>query len=36
MTAFATLTDALDALDGSRRGIHYIAGEANERATTYA
>ncbi|MFO1314273.1 MAG: non-ribosomal peptide synthetase [Burkholderiales bacterium] len=36
MPAFATLTDALDALDGSPRGIHYIAGEASERAAPYA
>lgn len=36
MPAYATLTDALDALDGSPRGIHYVAGEANERTATYA
>ncbi len=32
---YATLTDALDALAGSARGIHYIAGEASERSVTY-
>lgn len=32
---YATLTDALDALAGSTRGIHYIAGEASERSVTY-
>jgi hypothetical protein len=31
MPAFATLADALDALHDSKRGIHYIAGETNER-----
>lgn len=36
MPAFATLTDALDALDGSPRGIHYVHGEANERVASYA
>lgn len=35
MQPYATLTDALDALAGSARGIHYIAGEANERSITY-
>jgi acyl-CoA synthetase (AMP-forming)/AMP-acid ligase II len=36
MTAFATLTDALDALAGSARAVHYIAGETNERRAPYA
>ena len=36
MPAFATLTDALDALHDSTRGIHYIAGETNERRVPYA
>ncbi len=35
MPAFATLTDALDARSASTRGVHYIAGEANERRVTY-
>ena len=36
MPAFATLTDALDALRDSARGIHYIAGETSERRVPYA
>jgi len=36
MPAFATLTDALNALHDSTRGIHYIAGETNERRVPYA
>jgi acyl-CoA synthetase (AMP-forming)/AMP-acid ligase II len=35
MQTFATLADALDALAGSTRGIHYIAGESSERTLTY-
>ena len=36
MTAFATLSDALDTLAGSTRAVHYIAGEASERRAPYA
>ena len=36
MPAFATLADALNALRDSTRGIHYIAGETNERRVAYA
>ena len=36
MPAFATLADALNALQDSTRGIHYIAGETNERRVPYA
>ncbi len=36
MPAFATLTDALDALSSSTRGIHYVAGESSERSVPYA
>jgi acyl-CoA synthetase (AMP-forming)/AMP-acid ligase II len=36
MPAFATLADALNALHDSTRGIHYIAGETNERRVPYA
>ena len=36
MTAFATLTHAIDAVAGSARAVHYVAGEANERRVPYA
>lgn len=36
MPTFATLTAALDHLAASSAGIHYIAGEANERKVAYA
>jgi acyl-CoA synthetase (AMP-forming)/AMP-acid ligase II len=36
VTRFATLGDALDAVAGSRRGIHYISGESSERTVAYA
>jgi len=36
MPQFTTLTDALDALATSTRGIHYIAGESSERRVPYA
>src|SRR5689334_9946992 len=35
MPRYATLTHALDAVSTSRRGIHYIAGENNERLAPY-
>jgi acyl-CoA synthetase (AMP-forming)/AMP-acid ligase II len=35
MPTFATLTDALDALSTSARGICYIAGETSERRVSY-
>ena len=35
MTEFATLTDAFDKLATSTAGVHYIAGEANERRVGY-
>ena len=36
MSAFAILTDALDAAAATARGIHYIAGETSERRVSYA
>jgi len=33
---FATLGDALDAVAGSPRGIHYIAGESSERTVPFS
>ncbi len=36
MHAFETLTDALDAVTPSPRGVHYVAGESSERRVSYA
>ena len=33
---YATLPEAIDAVASSARGVHYIAGETNERSVSYA